>query len=90
MSITILGRKFTLDQDQYGTIMRTNVLGLSEAPAILMDDGTYRAYFGDNVPAQLVDPSTGKNGVGEPYTLPLDVKIVAHNYLSNVTFTRIP
>lgn len=87
MSITVNGRKFALDTELYGTINRTNVLGLQDAPAMTMDDGSSRAYFGANVPTQLVDAETATNGVGQTFPLPLDVKMVGYLYLTQMGYS---
>lgn len=81
-TLQVNARAFALDHSQYGTVNRQHVLGLSNAPCFLMDDGTYRAYFGNNIPTNLVDATTAKDGLGQTHSLPMDVKMVGNEYLS--------
>ena len=80
-------RAFTLDVNEFGTVNRTNVLGVRNAPELQLDDGPYRAYFGPWVQASVVDSSTREDGLGIIHNLPLDVKAVGFVWLTQYGYT---
>ena len=77
-------RAFVTDKSYFGNVQRTNVLGLSYAPEITLDSTVTVAYFGANSTSQIVNAATGLNGNGETFPLPLDVKMIGYEYLSQM------
>jgi hypothetical protein len=80
-------RAFALDKGLYGNVARRNVLGLANAPELVLDDTNRVAYFGRNVVEKIVDPQTGHDGLGVEHSLPLDVKIIGYQVLTQFGYT---
>jgi hypothetical protein len=78
-------RTYTLDQQQYASVRRTNVLGCKKSVfvEVLMDDNTYRAYAGNYADTHTVNLATKATGAGIIVdALPMDVKDVGYQYLT--------
>lgn len=74
-------RLYAADAGQFGNAMRANVLGLTNTPAIVLDDGTTVAYFGPRR-ANVVDVAKKKKITdGSSASVPLDVKMVGKDQL---------
>lgn len=82
-----LMRTYTLDRGEFGTVNRANVLGLRDAPEILLDDNSRVAYFGPHVKQTIVDAVRAVDLDGHPHSLPIDVKYVGYTYLSQYGYT---
>lgn len=72
---------------QFADVVRTNFLGLKDCPVVRMDDGRIVGYAGPKVQTDLVDKVTGKNGLDQAVALPLDVKIVGVDALTQFGVT---
>ena len=69
-------RTFTKDNDSFGTVTRTTLFGgvSTNSSIILMDDGRYSLYVGDKLQEQVVNKDSGKDGKGNLFEIPTDVK----------------
>jgi hypothetical protein len=79
-------RTFQKDQQQYGYVQRTSLLGLSNTPVVLVDDGSLRAYAGAQR-VQVVDKAAGVDLFNEPTSLPMDVYDVGFTQLTAAGFS---
>lgn len=62
-------------------------MGLANAPELVLDDTNRVAYFGRSVIEKIVDPQTGHDGLGNEHPLPLDVKIVGYDVLTQFGYS---
>ncbi|KAG5183096.1 hypothetical protein JKP88DRAFT_273071 [Tribonema minus] len=69
-------RAFVADVGDFGDVIRTDLLGLDEAPVVSMDDGTLRGAVGAAAKEKVINAETGKDGFEAPYEVPLDVRTV--------------
>jgi hypothetical protein len=76
-----------IDKGLFGNITRRNVLGLTNAPEVMLDDNSSVAYFGTSVGVNMVDSESGEDGLGQPFALPLDVKTIGYTVLSQFGYT---
>lgn len=75
-------RTYLKDVDDFGTVQRTNLLGLQNTPVVLLDDGSARAFAGERR-AEVVDVAAKVNVLGDPVpSVPLDVFAVGATQLT--------
>ena len=75
-------RAFVKEASDFGTVQRTNLLGLANTPVILMDDGTAKAYAGQRR-AEVVNTELKKDVLGNEFAdVPLDVFAVGLQQLT--------
>lgn len=75
-------RAFVKEAQDFGTVQRTNLLGLTNTPVILMDDGTAKAYAGHRR-AEVVNAGLKKDVLGNDFVdVPLDVFTVGLEQLT--------
>ncbi|GAQ92885.1 alpha/beta-Hydrolases superfamily protein [Klebsormidium nitens] len=75
-------RAFVREVEDFGTVQRTNLLGLSNTPVVVLDDGSARAYAGQRR-AQVVNPELKKDVLGNSFEdIPLDVFSVGEQQLT--------
>jgi hypothetical protein len=73
MDIAKGSRAFLKDVNDFGTVQRTNLLGLQDSPVVLLDDGSARAFAGGRR-SEVVNVEAKADGLGNPVsTIPLDV-----------------
>lgn len=66
-------RAYLKDVNDFGTVQRTNLLGLQNSPVVVLDDGTARAFAGGRR-REVVDVATKVDVLGNPVPLvPVDV-----------------
>ena len=75
-------RTFVTALNDFGTVTYTSFLGLSMAPVITTDDGTKIGIAGQNAMEQIVPTATGENLLGDPVAVPIDVKMVGIQQLT--------
>jgi len=69
-----MSRTFIKENYQFGDIQRENVLGLSGSMALLKDDGLLELFAGRRKKNTIVDIATNKDGNGDEYIVPDDVR----------------
>lgn len=75
-------RAFVKEVEDCGTVQRTNLLGLSNTPVVVLNDGSARAYAGQRR-AQVVNPELKKDILGTLFVdIPLDVFSVGEQQLT--------
>lgn len=80
--ITNENRTFLKSLDLYGLDEKRKLMGLSNSTVVQGDDGKYYGRGGKAKTLDIIDPTTGQNGEGETYTLPLDFRSVGISVLS--------
>ena len=84
MHVTTGDRTFLKDYDEFADVKREGFLGFKNSAVVLCDDGTMAGYCGDSLSEKVVNNSTGKDGKGVDFEIPLDVKQVGPAILSEV------
>ena len=74
-------RAYIKDNSTFGTVTRTNLLGLSNTPVIQLDDGTTQAYAGP-LRKNVVDAEKQVDFEGQSVSVPLDVFGVGRDQLT--------
>lgn len=74
-------RAYVKDNDLFGTVTRTNLLGLSNTPVIQLDDGKSQAYIGP-LRKNVVDAEKKVDFDGQSVSVPLDVFGVGRDQLT--------
>lgn len=74
-------RAYVKDNSTFGTVTRTNLLGLSNTPVIQLDDGTTQAYVGP-MRKNVVDAEKRVDFEGQTISVPLDVFGVGREQLT--------
>lgn len=82
-------RTFIKENYQFGEIQRTNVLGLSGSMALLKDDGLIELFAGKRQKEVIVDIETGKDGNGNDYAVPEDVRNFGTPVLNSIGITNV-
>jgi hypothetical protein len=78
-------RTFVVDKTLYGNVKKPYNLGLQTfSPYIALDTNETRAYFGTDAQQKVADAASGTTLEGIPVELPLDVKYVGNQYLSQL------
>lgn len=81
ITITPGSRTYLKDQSLFGTVTRTNLLGLSNTPVIQRDDGKTQAYVG-HMRSNVVDAEKNLDFEGQPVAVPLDVFRIGREQLT--------
>lgn len=84
IDITVGKRTYIPFAKDFGNIERPSFLGLVNAPVLTMDDGTLIGLAGQNVLTELVPTDTKTNFLNEPVDVPLDVKVVGTQTLTEM------
>ena len=79
--INVNDRVYDKNVSLYGNTQRTMLMGLKDAPVVLMDDGTHNGYVGQTKMTRIVK-SDGYDLEGQVYALPLDVRMIGIQYLT--------
>lgn len=74
-------RVFDATKNEYGTVVRNNLLGLKDCPVIVLDNDSLRGFAGTRRDEDVVLPSTGKTVSGSAIELPLDVRTIGNEEL---------
>lgn len=75
-------RAFVKEVGDFGTVQRTNLLGLANTPVIILDDGSAKAYAGQRR-AEVVNTGLKKDVLGNSFeAIPLDVFAVGEVQLT--------
>lgn len=81
-SIAPGARAFVKEVEDFGTVQRTNLLGLSNTPVVVLDDGSASAYAGQRR-AEVVNTELKKDVLGNTFEdVPLDVFAVGAQQLT--------
>lgn len=80
-------RIFIKDNYQFGEIQRTDILGFSGSIALMKDDGLVELFAGKRKNDVIVDIVTGKDGNGDDYIVPEDVKNFGTPVLNSIGIT---
>ena len=86
MHVTSGERTFVKDDDTFGIVKRTGLFGSTETSCVTvqLDDGSYKAYVGSNQVEQVVNTDTSKDGNGLDVELPIDVKEIGPELLTEL------
>ena len=79
-------RVYMVDEDSYGDVSRTTFLG-KPGSVMLNDDGTLGGFTENESRLNVVNKSTGKNGIDVSFELPMDVKVEGVSILSAMNIT---
>ncbi|KAG5184077.1 hypothetical protein JKP88DRAFT_244946 [Tribonema minus] len=84
MSLLQVGKRpFIPSKAMFGEVKRTNMLGLSNAPVLQLDDDSLAGFAGEPVKTELYDPVTKKNALDDLIaTVPLDVRALGRVQLT--------
>lgn len=74
MHVSNSDRIFLTDTDSHADVTREGFLGITNSVMMACDDGTMRAYCGNDLKSNVVNTSTGLNGDGSAVVIPMDVK----------------
>ena len=90
MQLSKTDRVYMNDVNMYGNIVRTGILGLkkSDSLVILGDNGVMKAYSG-NCCCSVISASTSTNKSGEKFNLPLDVKTIGADILTDAKVPKL-
>lgn len=81
-------RTYIPNKEEFGYVKRTNLLGLSNAPVIELDDGKLIAFAGAAVKSNVVLTATGKNLNDEVVELPLDIRVVGIQVMDSLGINK--
>lgn len=84
MHVSTGDRTFLKDTDSHAEVVKSGFLGLSSSVVMECDDGFMRAYCGEDLSEKVVNTSTGKDGKGEAYEVPVDVRTIGPTVLSSL------
>lgn len=87
MSLSQGTRTFVVDIEEFGDVVRTNMLGLTSAPVVVADDQTLKGACGQRAKENVVIVASKKNLLDVTVTVPVDVRIVG---IAQLTAAGVP
>lgn len=81
-----MSRVYVKPIGEYGYALRP-MLGFANSEVVQSDDGRLLGFAGTKVATDIVDPTTGRDGLNNTYPLPLDFRVVG---ISIMTAKGIP
>ncbi len=84
MHVSSGDRTFLKDTDSHAEVVKSSFLGFSSSVVMECDDGIMRAYCGEELSDNVVNTSTGKDGKGVDYDVPVDVRTIGPTVLSSL------
>lgn len=77
-------RTFLKDTDSHAEVVKSGFLGISSAVVMECDDGVMRAYCGEELDDKVVNTTTGKDGKGVDFDVPVDVRTIGPTVLTSL------